>query len=132
MTLDSIREYCLSFPNTTEKVQWGDDLLFLVGGKIFTGVGLDPGSKTRVTFKCSPERYAELLEVEGAMSAPYVGRFNWIALEHFNVLPDRELREVIRESYALIASKIPKKSARPAKRARPQVKARSKSRRRTA
>ena len=109
MTLDSIREYCLSFPNTKEKVQWGDDLLFLVGGKIFTSVGLEPGSKSRITFKCSPERYAELLEVEGALSAPYVGRFNWIALEHFSVLPDRELRELIRESYELIASKLPKK-----------------------
>jgi predicted DNA-binding protein (MmcQ/YjbR family) len=118
MTLDSIREYCLSFPNTKEKVQWGDDLLFLVGGKIFTAVGLDPASTVRVTFKCSPERYAELLEVEGAKSAPYVGRFKWIALEHFNVLPDRELREVIRESYELIASKVPRKSTKARKRTR--------------
>ena len=109
MTLDSIREYCLSFANTTEKVQWGDDLLFLVGGKIFVIVGMEPGSKIRICFKCSQERYAELLEVDGAMSAPYVGRFNWIALEHFNVLPDRELREVITESYELIAAKLPKK-----------------------
>ncbi|MGA7896056.1 MAG: MmcQ/YjbR family DNA-binding protein [Candidatus Sulfotelmatobacter sp.] len=41
MRVDSIRDYCLSFPRATENLQWGDDLCFKVGGKIFVMFGLD-------------------------------------------------------------------------------------------
>ncbi len=108
MNIDSVREFCLSLPNVTENVQWGDQLLFRVGGRIFAMVSLEPGSGVRLCCKCSPERFAELLEVEGAAPAPYVGRFKWIGLEAFDTLPDPELREVIRESYDLVAAKLPK------------------------
>ena len=35
MDVDTVRRYCLSFPQATEGIQWGHDLLFRVGGKIF-------------------------------------------------------------------------------------------------
>ena len=109
--LDSIREYCLSLPDATEKVQWEDDLLFCIGGKIFTAVSLNPAGKDRIAFKCDPETFAELLEREGARPAAYVGRFKWIALRDFNVLPAGELRELILASYELVKAKLPKKKA---------------------
>ena len=107
--LDSIREYCLSLPAVTENVQWEDVLLFRVGGKIFVMVSLDPAAIDRIAFKCAPETFAELLEREGARPAAYVGRFKWIGLQDFNVLPAAELRELIRASYKLVAAKLPKK-----------------------
>ena len=107
--LDSIREYCLSLPGTTEGIQWEDALLFRVGGKIFVTVSLNPAAEDRIAFKCDPETFAELLEREGARPAAYVGRFKWIGLRDFNVLPAAELRELIRASYELIAAKLPKK-----------------------
>lgn len=107
--LESIREYCLSLPDATEKVQWEDDPLFCIGGKIFTAVSLNPASKDRIAFKCDPETFAELLEREGARPAAYVGRFKWIALRDFNVLPAGELRELILASYELVKAKLPKR-----------------------
>jgi predicted DNA-binding protein (MmcQ/YjbR family) len=107
--LDSIREYCLSLPDATEKVQWEDDLLFCVGGKIFTVVNLNPAGKDRIAFKCDPETFTELLEREGARPAAYVGRFKWIALRDFSVLPAAELRELIRASYEMVRAKLPKR-----------------------
>ena len=107
--LDSIREYCLSLPGVTENIQWEDALLFRVGGKIFVSVNLNPAGEDRISFKCDPETFAELLEREGARPAAYVGRFQWIGLRDFNVLPAAELRELIRASYNLIAAKLPKK-----------------------
>ena len=109
--LDSIREYCLSLPEATEKVQWEDDLLFCIGGKIFAAVSLNPDGKDRIAFKCDPETFAELLEREGARPAAYVGRFKWIALRDFNVLPAAELRGLIRASYELVKAKLPKKKS---------------------
>ena len=41
MDVDSVRAYCLSFPETTEKLQWGDALCFKVRGKMFAVMGLD-------------------------------------------------------------------------------------------
>ena len=111
--LDSIREYCLSLPDTTEGIQWEDALLFRVGGKIFVMVSLDPAATDRISFKCDPETFVELLEREGARPAAYVGRFQWIGLRDFNVLPAAELRERIRASYELVKAKLPKKKPAP-------------------
>jgi predicted DNA-binding protein (MmcQ/YjbR family) len=107
--LDSIREYCLSLPAVTENIQWEEVLLFRVSGKIFVMVSLDPAATDRIAFKCDPETFAELLEREGARPAAYVGRFKWIGLRDFNVLPAAELRKLIRASYELVAAKLPKK-----------------------
>ena len=57
MNVDSIRAFCLSFPESTEKLQWGDALCFKVRTKMFAVLGLD---HVRLTFKCSPEEFAEL------------------------------------------------------------------------
>jgi len=34
MNVDAIRAYCLSFPEATEKLQWGDALCFKVRAKM--------------------------------------------------------------------------------------------------
>jgi predicted DNA-binding protein (MmcQ/YjbR family) len=111
--LDAIREYCLSLPDTTENIQWQDVLLFRIGGKIFVMVNLNPAGSDRIAFKCDPETFAELLEREGARPAAYVGRFQWIGLRDFNVLPAAELRALIRASYEMVKAKLPKKKPLP-------------------
>jgi predicted DNA-binding protein (MmcQ/YjbR family) len=111
MDVESIRNFCLSFPNTTEKLQWGADLCFKVRGKIFAV--LDLGSvPQRLSFKCTPEKFAELTEQEGISPAPYVGRYKWVLLERLAVLSPLELKELIRESYAMVASKTKVKTSR--------------------
>ena len=109
MNIDAIREYCLSFPMATEGLQWGDDLLFRIRGKIFVSVPLDVAAPVRITFKTTPEKIVELLEIEGIERAAYVGRYNWVSLQRFDVLPWAELRDLISQSYELVAAKAPKK-----------------------
>jgi predicted DNA-binding protein (MmcQ/YjbR family) len=104
MNADSIRKYCLSFPRATENLQWGDDLCFKIGGKIFAVIGLDSVPQ-RMSFKCTPEKFAELCELEGIRPAPYVGRYKWVMLEQLDILPDAELRELIQQSYEMVAAK---------------------------
>jgi len=106
--VDSIREYCLSFPHATENLQWGDDLCFKIGGKIFTTVSLDD---PRLCFKCTPEAFAELIEREDIHPAPYVGRYKWVMLDRLDAVPWGELRGLIRQSYEMVAAKAPKKKA---------------------
>ena len=104
-----IRKLCLSFPDVTEDMPWGDDLCFKVRGKIFTGMVLSDGRFPRITLKCAPGAFHELLEIEGISPAPYVGRYKWVTLANSNVLPSDELDALIRKSYELVAAKAPKK-----------------------
>jgi predicted DNA-binding protein (MmcQ/YjbR family) len=107
MNTDVIREFCLAFPQASEKLQWGDDLCFKIGGKIFVMLGLD---NPRLCFKCSPESFAELIEREDVRPAPYVGRYKWVMLDRLDAVPWNELRELIQQSYEMVAAKAPKKT----------------------
>ena len=109
MDIESVRAYCMSFPHATEKVQWGNDLVFKIGGKMFAVTILDAASKYCVSLKCSEEKFAELIEQKGIDPAPYSARYHWVALQSFDVLSDRELKELLRESYDLVFAKLPKK-----------------------
>jgi predicted DNA-binding protein (MmcQ/YjbR family) len=104
MNVDSIRAYCLAFPRATEKLQWGDALCFKVGGKMFAVLGLDD---LRLTLKCTPERFAELIELEDIHPAPYVGRYKWVMLDRLDALRDDELKDAVRLSYEMVAAKAP-------------------------
>ncbi len=104
MKVDAIREYCLAFPSATENLQWGDELCFKVGGKIFLMLGLD---NPRLCLKCKPETFAELIEREDIRPAPYVGRYKWVMLDSLDAVRWDELRELIRESYEMVVAKAP-------------------------
>src|SRR5256885_14617598 len=109
MDIESVRKFCLSLPYVSEDVQWESDLLFRVGNKMFAVAALDPASDHRMSFKCTPETFAELTERNGIVPAPYVARYHWVALERFDVLPEKELKALLRNSYDLVIEKLPKK-----------------------
>lgn len=108
MTSDALRRFCLSFPDATENLQWGDDLCFKVRGKIFMILGLDSVPQ-RLCFKCDPETFAELVEREGIIPAPYVGRYKWVMVEDSAALKNSELEDLIRKSYEMVVAKAPRK-----------------------
>ncbi len=108
MDAESVRKFCLSLPHVTEDVQWGSDLLFRIGNKMFAVVALEAATDHRMSFKCTPEVFSELTEREGIVPAPYVARYHWVALERFDALPERELKELLRNAYRLILEKLPR------------------------
>jgi predicted DNA-binding protein (MmcQ/YjbR family) len=109
MDIESVRKFCLSLPHVTEDVQWGSDLLFRIGNKMFAVVGLEPSSDHCMSMKCTPEKFAELTERDGIVPAPYVARYHWVALERFDALPERELKALLTKAYELVRDKLPKK-----------------------
>lgn len=109
MDVDSLRELCLSFPGATEQIQWGNDLLFKVGGKMFAVTPLEP-APVWLSFKVSPEYFAELTERPDIIPAPYLARAQWVALQTRDALPPAELARLLRDSYDMIFAKLPKKT----------------------
>ena len=110
MDSESVRAHCLSFPHATENVQWGNDLVFKIAGKMFAVMVLEGPAKYVMSFKVTEEKFNELIEEEGIDPAPYMARNKWVALERFSVLRDKELKALLRQSYDLVFEKLPKKT----------------------
>ena len=108
MTIDWIRDQCLALPHVTEDVKWEHNLVFSIGDKMFAATNLEPGD-IWLSFKASPEVFAELSERPGIRPAPYLARAQWLALEHPDALETSELQQLLRHAYELVFSKLPKK-----------------------
>ena len=109
--LEWVRKFCLSLPNTTEKVRWEHNLLFCIGEKMFCVANLEPSqSPAKIAFKCEPEKFAELVEMEGLVPAPYMARNHWVSVQDMNALRRAELEELIHHSYRLVLERLPKRN----------------------
>jgi predicted DNA-binding protein (MmcQ/YjbR family) len=108
MNIEELRQFCLSLPNATEDVKWGNDLAFSVGKKMFAVTNLETAEQNSVSFKCTPEKFAELIEKDGIIPAHYVARYHWVTVEKPDALKTEELKELIKESYQLVWDKLPK------------------------
>ena len=108
MDIEFIRRHCLSLPHTTEQIQWGYDLVFKIAGKMYAVTPTEP-APVWLSFKCSPDDFAELTERQGIRPAPYMARAQWVALEAADTLTPEELRLYLRRSYDLVVAKLPKK-----------------------
>jgi predicted DNA-binding protein (MmcQ/YjbR family) len=109
MDIDWVRQFCLALPCSTETVQWGDNLVFKVAGKIYAIAALEPGGHW-LSFKCSPEEFAELTDRPGIVPAPYLARAQWVALETRGAIPREEVKRLLRASYDMVVAKLPKKA----------------------
>ena len=111
MNIEQLRQLCLSFPGVTEQIQWGDDLLFKVGGKMFVVIPLEP-ARLWLTLKADPEQFADLTERSGIVPAPYLARAKWISIESPHTLPQSEVAALLRKSYDLVFAKLPQAAKR--------------------
>ena len=109
MTAEMVRRVCLGMPGVTESLQWGEHLVFKVGGKMFAIVNLDFAGNA-LSFKCTPEDFAELIEREGIIPGPHLARAGWVALENWDAMPVKEVNTRLRQAYDLVWAKLPAKT----------------------
>jgi len=128
--IEVIRRMCRALPGSTEDVKWGADLVFSVGGKMFTVVCLDPPHT--VAFKCTPDAFAELVERDGIIPAPYLARAMWVQERAADVLERRELQVLLKASYELVVAGLPKSKRPGAARTGPAKPTKSKPKKRKA
>jgi predicted DNA-binding protein (MmcQ/YjbR family) len=109
MDIEWVRRYCMGLPHTTETVQWGNDLVFKIAGKMYAVAALEPGDHW-LSFKCTPEDFDMLTEREGIIPAPYMARAHWISLQTPDPLSPAELNRRLRQSYDLVVARLPRKT----------------------
>lgn len=116
MDAERIRAFLLSLPHVVETMQWGANLVFWVGdkaigGKMFALINLDDDQNRQViSYSAGPERYAELLELDGIFPAPYMARIHWIAAQRWSVFRAHEWEQQLRAAYDLTFAKLPPKT----------------------
>jgi predicted DNA-binding protein (MmcQ/YjbR family) len=108
MDSESVRAFLLSLPHVTEQVQWGHDLVFKVGNKMFAVIDLEPGPLW-LSCKCEPEVFGDLVERPGIRPARYLARAFWVSLESPEALSGEEIRQLLHNSYELVYAKLPRK-----------------------
>lgn len=115
MNVEQIREYALSLEGVTEDQPFGDDIItFRLEGKIFVCLWLGGGkydmrdSMPRFALKLPPERNEELREQYSAVTpAWHWNKKHWSDV-YYEQLDEALVEEWIKESYQLVASKLPK------------------------
>ena len=127
MTVEKLRQFCRVLPGVTEDVKWGSDLCFSVSGRMFVVTNLEPPHS--IAFKCTPEEFGELVERPGIIPAPYMARNMWVQEEELGGPLERsELERLVRTSYELVVTKLPK-SRRPGAKERAAQRPRARRRR---
>ena len=115
MNIEQIREYTLSFLGVTEDQPLGDDnITFRLEGKIFMCLWLGGGEhdmenpEPRLALKLSPDRNEELRTQFSAVTpAWHWNKKHWNDV-YYGQLEGSLVMEWIKESYHLVASKLPK------------------------
>jgi predicted DNA-binding protein (MmcQ/YjbR family) len=111
MDAERIRGFVLGLPHVVETVQWGGRLVYWVGdkaigGKIFAVVSLD-GTGRVISYAAGQERFAELVEMEGVIPAPYFAKNFWVAVEGWGMFRGVEWERELAAAYEYIFGKLP-------------------------
>ena len=107
MDIAALKALCMALPGATETIQWKDDRVFKVGGKMFACSGTKPDSC--YSFKVDADRFLELTDQPGIQPAPYLARARWVQIEPADcLLPEAELAVLVRRSYELVFSRLTK------------------------
>lgn len=109
MNIDWVRRHCLSLPQTTETIQWGDNLVFKVAGKMYAVAALEPANHW-LSFKCAPDDFDRLVEQPGIVPAPYLARAQWVALETGDALSTAEIKRLLGQAREIVIARLPKKT----------------------
>jgi len=108
MTPEAFDKACLALPGATMTVQWGDDQVYKVGGKMFAVLG-PAVPQGGVSFKVSDVAFEALTETGRAIPAPYLARAKWVRFDDLEALDKAEVTDWLKSAHALIAGKLTKK-----------------------
>ena len=109
MDFDTLRDYCLSLPNTEEKTPFDEDtLVFYVSGKIFCLTSISRFES--INLKCDPLRAIELREEYPGVVLPgyHMNKKHWNTVRVGAGVRRETLLQWVRDSYDLVVAGLPK------------------------
>jgi predicted DNA-binding protein (MmcQ/YjbR family) len=109
MNIEEFRDYCLSLKGVEEKFPFGENVLvFYVGGKMFCLTDVELFDTINV--KCDPDKAVILREKYADVVPGYhMNKKHWNSISVNGSIPDKLIKEWIRDSYQLVIKGLPKK-----------------------
>ena len=107
MTLETLRDYCLSKKGTSEDLPFDEDTLCLrVGGKIFALTSFS-SAPTTVNLKNDPEKNVQLRDEYDCVTPGFhMNKKHWNTVILDGTAPDNAVREWIDDSYQLVFNSL--------------------------
>jgi predicted DNA-binding protein (MmcQ/YjbR family) len=109
MSPEALARAALSLPAATLSVQWGDERVYKVGGKIFA---VTDAEGARVSLKVTEIAYEVLIESGRAQPAPYLARAKWVRFADVASLDDDEVTDWLQTAHGLVAAKLTRAARR--------------------
>ncbi len=112
MNIENLREYVLLKPFVTESFPFGETtLVFKTSDKIFLLIPLDAG-QLQFNVKCNPDKAIELRDEYPDVVLPgfHMNKKHWNTVIADGKLSNKQLFEMVDDSYNLVAKKITSKS----------------------
>ena len=96
---------CRELPAVTMDIQWGDDRVYKVGGKMFAVASPSGGC----SLKATDIAFEALTESGRARPAPYLARAKWVYFDDLAALDEAEVRDWLATAHGLVAAKLTRK-----------------------
>jgi predicted DNA-binding protein (MmcQ/YjbR family) len=109
MTIEELRAICKKLKGATEDIKWENHLCFNIGDKMFLITAPDE-VPVSASFKTSNEDFDQLSIKKGFKPAPYLAKHKWVFVEDIDLLNVKQWNYYAKQSYELIASKLPAKT----------------------
>lgn len=111
MTYDELTKHMLSLPGAALSIKWGSDHIFVVGEKMFAGLGPKPkkGEVIGISFKADDMGFEILTRKRGITPAKYLARAKWVSLDKLDRLPDKQLKAYLTRAHGIVAAGLSKK-----------------------
>ncbi|MET7359578.1 MmcQ/YjbR family DNA-binding protein [Streptomyces sp. NPDC005562] len=109
MTPEALRTFCLSFNGAVEEFPFTPETsVFKVAGKMFALTALD-GRPLTVNLKCEPEIAVRLRAAHPEIVPGWhMNKRHWNTVSVAAGLPDRQVKELIEDSYDLVVAGLPR------------------------
>ncbi|MDE1986002.1 MAG: MmcQ/YjbR family DNA-binding protein [Alphaproteobacteria bacterium] len=104
-----VEKLCLSLPGATLSVQWGEERVYKVGGKMFAMMGPKSDKPHHLYFKAGETSFHILTHLRHIIPAPYLARAYWVYLERLDALGSKELKAYLERAHAQVAMGLSKK-----------------------
>ncbi|MDB5452119.1 MAG: hypothetical protein JWO33_697 [Caulobacteraceae bacterium] len=107
MTPTAFHETAMALPAAAMDVQWGDDRVYKVGGKMFA---VTNGPASNLSLKVSDIAFEALTEAGRARPAPYMARAKWVMFDDLAALDAVEVTDWLKTAHGLVAGKLTRKA----------------------
>lgn len=108
MTPDAFDRACRALIGATMDVQWGEDHVYKVGGRMFAV----SGPHGHCSIKVSDIAFEALVEAGVGRPAPYLARAKWVRFDDLAAVDDADMAAWLANAHALVAAKLTRAARR--------------------